>query len=212
MWDSMHGSEKQVCQFKDQLLRRVPAWITHISDPRSRLTVKLRIWATTAAKGVGACEALSCRCREKRHVHCGPSILRFLTQASLPADPFCRSLSCVVCTSETVYLCASMLLCEYGAVCFYTFSVFYESGFGTFSVFSTLSRLHWLIGYAVFHYFAYLWNFRQGENQILKEGAKNCQTCTSPSDSCIGFYIGTQAGRGGSRLDISGERTSDVVR
>ena len=73
-----------------RLLRRVPAWIVHPSGPRSLL---LRVCA---------CEALFCR--DERHVRCGPSILRLLTQASLPCDPFCRSLRCVVCASETVYL------------------------------------------------------------------------------------------------------------
>ena len=62
-WDSTHGSA--------QLFRRIPAWIPHPSDLRSRLTDSLRTWATTAPKGVCACDAQYCR--EKRHVHCGPS-------------------------------------------------------------------------------------------------------------------------------------------
>ena len=97
---------KHVCQVKDQLLRRIPARITHFSDVRSRLTAMQRIWATSARR-VCDCEALCCR--EKKHVHCGPSILRFLTQASLPGGPFSRSLRCVVCTSGTAYCCACML-------------------------------------------------------------------------------------------------------
>ena len=34
--------------------------------------------------------------------------LRLLTQASLPGGPFCRSLRCVVCTSQTAYFDASL--------------------------------------------------------------------------------------------------------
>ena len=36
-------------------------------------------------------------------------ILRYLTQAPLLGGPFCRSLRCVVCISETAFFCASML-------------------------------------------------------------------------------------------------------
>ena len=53
-------------------------------------------------------------------------ILRLLTQASLLGGPFCRSLRCVVCTSETAYFRASMLAHCY----FFTFS---DSGVWTFS-------------------------------------------------------------------------------
>ena len=41
-----------VWKFKAQLLRRIPAWITQPSGPRLRLAGRLRIWATTAPKGV----------------------------------------------------------------------------------------------------------------------------------------------------------------
>ena len=109
MWVCVHCKKKTSCQSKDQLLRRVPAWITHPCCPRSRLTARWRIWANHCPEGcvLRVCAFDAC-CREKRHVDCGPNILRLLTQASLPGGPFCRSLRCVVCTSETAYRCASM--------------------------------------------------------------------------------------------------------
>ena len=70
--DSMHGTIHNVSKFKIQLLRHIPAWDTHQSDRRSRLTAKLRTWATIVPNGVCACDAQCCR--EKKHVLPGPSI------------------------------------------------------------------------------------------------------------------------------------------
>ena len=79
-------------------------------------------WIRFQPRTVRKCSRLL---QEKRHVHCGPSILRSLTQASLPG-PFCRSLRCVVCTSETAFSCVSMLP---------------EAGFCTFSKLSPHFRV-----------------------------------------------------------------------
>ena len=62
----MHGSANNVRTFEALHLRNIPPWIAHPSDPRSRLTARMRIWATTA-RWVCACDAQCCR--EKRHVH-----------------------------------------------------------------------------------------------------------------------------------------------
>ena len=88
-------------------------------------------------KGVCACDAQCCR--EKRHVHCGQSILRLLllTQASLLGGFFCRSLRCVVCTSEAAYF-----LRKHAGFVLYCFHIFPNEVFGFFTTFSTLSRFH----------------------------------------------------------------------
>ena len=49
-------------------------------------------------------------------------ILRYLTQAPLLGGPFCRSLRCVVCISETAFFCASML-----AQCYLEFFLYFFS-------------------------------------------------------------------------------------
>ena len=71
----MHGSAKE-------------GWnLTRVSQPGSGCGQPL-------PRRVCACEALCCR--EKRHVHCGPSNPTLSDQASLFGGFFCRSLLCVV--------------------------------------------------------------------------------------------------------------------
>ena len=77
----------------------------------------LRILARVSQPGGGygqplprrlcACDAQCCR--EKGHVHCGSSNPT-LTDPSVSSwwSPFCLSLRCVVCTSDTAFFCASV--------------------------------------------------------------------------------------------------------
>ena len=88
---------QRVWTFKAQLLRRIPAWITHPSDPRSRLTARLLTWQPLPEGCVPVTHSGVAR-RGMSIVD--QVILPLLTQASLLG---------VVCTSETASFCARML-------------------------------------------------------------------------------------------------------
>ena len=67
----VHDSAKKTWKIEAGLLRRIPAWLTLPLDPRSRQPVA--DMGNHCPAGVCACDA---QCRVKRHVHCGPMIMR----------------------------------------------------------------------------------------------------------------------------------------
>ena len=123
VWDSMRCPEKQVCQFKDQLLRRVSAWITHPLG--SSLASKTHSQVPDVGNHCPEGCVLVKHCagsREKRHVHCGPSVLRLLTQASRPGGSLLS-----ITALRGVRFWNSVLLCKYVDVLFYTFSLLFQN-------------------------------------------------------------------------------------
>ena len=101
-FNSMRGSEK--CEISKPSFRaafphgsRMLRILARVSQPR---------YGHPLPRKVCACEALSCW--EKIVLVVDRETLRLLTEAPLIGGPFCRSLRCVVCISETAYFCASM--------------------------------------------------------------------------------------------------------
>ena len=129
---------QSVCQFKDQLLRRVPVLITHPSGPR----------ISQPCSGYGQLLLRSCACavlccREKRHVTVSRLFCAFLPKRHCLGVPLCRSVLCG-CTFETAYFCACMPPLFVFTFCFFFSLLFPNQVFDVFYTLSTLSRFHFV--------------------------------------------------------------------